>query len=113
MARKKIARRVQPSALLVVFFVALWLGFQLRCSVGSGNLHYLDDEVASLTPSSSNNFNLAYEQSYGFFDSISDVEWKMRQEWARNSTFRRYMAHPRRQWDEPNLWYYNNYEYVK
>jgi Methyltransferase domain len=55
-------------------------------------------------------FQLAYEQSFGFFDTISDEEWKMRQSWARNATHHRYLGHPRRLWETASLWYYNNYD---
>jgi hypothetical protein len=55
-------------------------------------------------------FQLAYEQSFGFFDTISNEEWNMRQTWARNATHHRYLGHPRRLWETASLWYYNNYD---
>jgi hypothetical protein len=42
-------------------------------------------------------YSLAYEESYGFFDDITNDQWKMHQKWARQS--------PMHENNDPLLWY--------
>lgn len=108
---------------LMVAMTAFIVGFQVSVSLnlvcnntnnsGFTTVVTMDDTPlqSSLSSIASNkNHNLAYEQSFGFFDEISNQEWLERQTSARNATFQRYVGHPRRHWEKPNLWYYNNYD---
>lgn len=64
----------------------------------------------SSSSSSSLNYKLAYDQSYGFFDDISEQDWKRHQERARTAKSHRFMKDPLRFWYSPGWWYLNNYE---
>ena len=57
----------------------------------------------------SRNVQLAFDQSYGFFDDLPEADWKIHQEWARLQPNHRYGFNPSRQYGNPALWYYNNY----
>ena len=96
---------------VIIFVCSCWIGFQIQCSTSS--IGVSNSNLEGLIPNENErnmNYNLAYQQSYGFFENIPNEEWELRQEWARNATFQRYVGHPKRQWDKPNLWYYNNYD---
>lgn len=54
-------------------------------------------------------YELAFDQSYGFFDDVTEQDWKLHQEWARKQGNHRYVFEPTRHWGRPALWYYNNY----
>ena len=102
---------------LLALLLGLVVGLELKCSLtwgGSSHSSHSGKSDPSLTSwqrTSSSQYQMAYDQSYGyFFQSISDKEWKLRQQAARNCTFHRYVGHPRRFWEKPNLWYYNNYD---
>jgi hypothetical protein len=51
---------------------------------------------------------LAYEQSYGFFDSIHDESWKLMQQRARASVQYGNPLQPDLGHENPTLWYMNN-----
>lgn len=57
-------------------------------------------------------YELAFRESLGFFDDVTDEVWKDYQIYAREQIDGRY-AHIRggqgRQWGQPHLWYYNNF----
>lgn len=100
--------------IFVALLIGIFVGIELNCSLSFGsnakkNVAYNSED--SIVVSSPDQYSLAYEQSNGFFlRSISNHEWKLRQAAARNATFHRYVGHPRRHWEKPNLWYYNNYD---
>lgn len=100
----------------LAFFLGLLVGIELKFSLSfavssTSLIDKSDSSFLSWHSPPSTQYENAFYQSYGyFFQSISDEEWKLRQEVARNATFHRYVGHPRRQWDKPNLWYYNNYD---
>ena len=72
----------------------------------SSNLRAVSTSSAtSISPS----YQLAFGESYGFFDDVSDQDWKLYQDWARLQGNHRYTFDPKRQWGRPALWYYNNY----
>ncbi len=57
--------------------------------------------------------SLAFQQSYGFFDDISDEDWKMRQAKARNHSHHDGGGDPLRYWNAKtpaSMFYYYNYE---
>lgn len=61
-----------------------------------------------LTSDNSNtSFALAYKESYGFFDYITDSDWQFRQYWAR--TTKNHADSPQANADNPKTWYMNNY----
>lgn len=98
-----------------MFFVSLkGAEFALEKEVTSFDMpRNKTDSISNIKPpdNGKEGFRLAFEQSYGYFyNSISDEEWILRQIAARNSSFHRYKEHPRRHWDKPNVWYYNNYD---
>lgn len=52
-------------------------------------------------------FALAFEQSLGFFDCITDSDWKYRQHWARTRID--HAGSVKSDTDNPKSWYMNNY----
>jgi hypothetical protein len=65
--------------------------------------------VAS-SSSASSIYKLAYDQSYGFFDDITEKDWKRHQQRARTAKSHRFPKDPLRFWYQPGWWYLNNYE---
>jgi len=55
----------------------------------------------------SESFALAYEESYGFFDYITDSDWEYRQQLAR--TRQDHVGAVTADTDNPKTWYMNNY----
>eukprot|EP00934_Nitzschia_sp_Nitz4_P009000 Nitzschia sp. Nitz4//scaffold51_size120721//61613//62572//NITZ4_003731-RA/size120721-processed-gene-0.126-mRNA-1//1//CDS//3329553874//8990//frame0 len=111
-------QRTRLDRFLWALLVGILFGVQLNCSfslespvshAGSTEAETFSGISSSLSPV--HGFQLAYQESLGYFlNTISDEEWKQRQVWARNATLHRYVGHPKRLWDKPNLWYYNNYD---
>ena len=55
-------------------------------------------------------FNLAYDESYGYFTTISNDEWILRKTYASTANqYHRYVTSPKRFWEKPSIWHYNNY----
>ncbi len=110
--------------LLMALLIGVLVGVELNCSFSLERTSEIDhaDHFSLISTwqrtrthvsssESEYNYSLAYEQSNGFFfQSITNQEWKLRQQAVRNATFHRYVDHPRRHWEKPNLWYYNNYD---
>jgi len=76
-----------------------------------------DSSSPSITSSNkndnSNNFQLAYDQSFGFFDNISNEDWKLYQERAqtRINHARKFHSSPIQFYNwQPAQWYMNNIE---
>ena len=59
--------------------------------------------------SASREVQLAFDQSYGFFDDMPQEDWEIHQDWARRQLDHRYLFQPSRHYGNPALWYYNNY----
>lgn len=74
-----------------------------------GNFGASMNENAVVVSDSRSNFQLAFDQSLGFFDDLPEEDWKIHQGWARRQGSHRYVAQPNRQYGKPALWYYNNY----
>lgn len=124
MAESTRPRAKSLDRVLVALLLGIFVGMQVQSSLQFGSLSHSSSSVSMLSQAlmdlpmkpglqmdSGYQYELAYNQSYGYFyQSISNNEWKMRQVLARNATFHRYVGHPRRLWDKPNLWYYNNYD---
>lgn len=53
-------------------------------------------------------FDLAFYESYGFFDDITEEDWKMRQTWARSHETR--TSHEYFRYHQQSIWYYYNYQ---
>lgn len=70
---------------------------------------YVSNTAVTSTAVSAASFQLAFEQSYGFFDDISEQAWKMHQKWARAQGNHRHTGNPLLHWNTPAVWYYNNY----
>ncbi len=69
--------------------------------------------ITTATSSLSSSFSLAYQQSYGFFDDITDEDWKMRQAMARSHDHHENSSDPLLYWskkDPPGMYYYYHYE---
>ena len=58
------------------------------------------------TVTSEHQFDLAFRESFGFFDDITTEDWKLRQNWARSHTLRG----PTMEYRRPSLWYYYNFQ---
>lgn len=54
-------------------------------------------------------FKLAFEQSYGFFDDISDYNWKLMKQRAQSRINHKF-ASSTKFYSEPARWYMNNFE---
>ena len=66
---------------------------------------------SSISLSINDNYYLAYNESYGYFDTILNDEWMLQKSYIKNITsMHRYTTSPRRHWDKPSLWYYNNFD---
>jgi hypothetical protein len=68
-------------------------------------------EGVKLTAAVPYSYQLAYEQSMGFFDDIPETQWKeLYQRRARNATNHLHRKKPLRDWQEPAIFYLKNYE---
>jgi Methyltransferase domain len=55
-------------------------------------------------------FQLAFTESFGFFDDIPQVDWHRHQDWARQQKDHRNVANPSKNHIiRPALWYYTNF----
>ena len=76
-----------------------------RTTEGTSDDNDVTELVAAVNKAS---FQLAFDQSYGFFDDIPEEIWKDQQQWATQQNHdHRYVVG--RHYNKPALWYYNNY----
>jgi hypothetical protein len=55
-------------------------------------------------------YQLAYDQSFGFFDTIHQDDWKLYQKRARNASHHKNPDNPIPDYNNPAMFYLNNYE---
>lgn len=114
-ATSQINRPVQVLGGLLIFLAGTRVGrLDTSLSRSMQNLTEYASQQATTTSSngirgSGSNFQLAFDQSYGFFDDLTEEDWKIHRDWARQQGNHRYVFAPDRQWGNPALWYYNNY----
>ena len=88
---------------------ALMVGTQLEYAINMVNRKMAEPDVISPDPRSLSS-QLAFDESYGFFDDISAEDWMKHQQRARNASFHRWPLDPTANWEWPEHFYYNSYD---
>jgi Methyltransferase domain len=96
-----------PSYCLTGILIGCLLGSQAKLFFGPMNVCLHSDP--NLIQAENNENNLAFSQSYGFFDDISNQNWQLMQERALHRINHRFKS-PLKFYDEPARWYMNNFE---
>ena len=98
---------------IMSMIASLMVGSQIRAliSISDEKCNFPSvDPAIPMTKVASSSFQLAFDESFGYFDDISERDWKMYQWRARNASFHRYNFKPTKAWGRPQIWYYNNYD---
>jgi hypothetical protein len=114
-ASKKKRGKVAKSQLL--WFVAIFIAYLAGMQTGLISSHsaqvadspHSNAIVATARGGSDSSYKLAFEQSYGFFDDITDYNWKLMQERAKTRINHKFGSNLKF-YEEPARWYMNNFE---
>lgn len=99
---------------LLILLILLGVEWNLVWSSDTLSVTYeKNDDKRALKSANSvhKDYELAYNQSLGyFFNSITNKEWKMRQQWAQWVIQQRYVNDIEKYWKTADMWYFYHFE---